>query len=1008
MNRSNSLFATIYALALGVLGVGALFALTDWRALEANALPLAFFAALSFILKRTGFHVAPDVTHSLVGIVDLAAVFVFGPVLGAWVGAASGFVYLFLYAWRRNKHALRELIEIPIFNAGLKIGMAYASSHLYLMFGGSFAPRAFELTTVPPVLAAALAWFVIDHIGWGLLEFLRGGAAALANFLRAIYFYSLLIELLPLPFAIVIAVVYSTLNVEMSLMIALGLVGTAVVVQRFADTSLDLERRRTEMTVMNEFGNALSHAVFDSEKVIDLLYEHARRIVPADLYRIDLVQEDPAQKDALLALEATGGELRHPYETHLCPIFDYFTSHRDPARAVDLKRSFVQPLDATAVSIAAGNQVQIDGRPPRSALFVPLFASDEFVGVLSLYAARPRVYFQIHGRNLASMCGQAAVTIQNARLYAIERKRAGQLATISEVSRQVAALVDLDELLEKVVYQIRERFGYSHVHIFTVEAGYAVFRASTHPRGSEWRDRGMGHRVGLEGIVGWVAATGEPLVSNDVSKEPRFVPYPDEELTETQSEFVMPLTIGNKVTGVLDVESNQLNAFGDEALFVLKTLAAQIAVAVEDARLFSSQKEEAYYLNVMLQVAENLSATTDLNEALETVVRITPLLVGVVRCVVLLYRSSEKRFVPAKSYGLTKDLQEAFFQLVFQSDDEFAFAKMYRDQAPLMIEDAGSSDLLRPEFMQKFDIRSLLLAPLMTRGEIVGALIVDQGSRVRRFSPHEIEVVMGIANQAAVAIEGARLSQAAEDQKRIEYELGLARQIQRSFLPDACPSIGGYQLCSMWQTAREVSGDFYDFVSLHGGRLGMLIADVSDKGMAAAMFMALSRTILRTMALGKPSARETVERANDLIIADARSDMFVTVFYAILDPHSHQFTYVNAGHNPPLLYRARTKELTTLKGHGLALGVVEGISLEEHTITMEPGDLVLMYTDGVTDAINSREEEFGTGRLTDLVTAKAHLSVEGLVDEITRAVAEFAGEGIHFDDVTMVALKRGA
>ncbi|HEX7587970.1 MAG TPA: hypothetical protein VF478_06610, partial [Anaerolineae bacterium] len=254
--------STIYALALGVLCVAALFALTDWRALETNALPLAFFAVLSFILKRTGFHVAPDVTHSLVGIVDLAAVFVFGPVLGAWVGASSGFVYLFLYAWRRNKHSFHELIETPIFNAGLKIGMAYASSHLYLMLGGSFAPRTFTLATVPPVLAAAVAWFVIDHIGWGLLEFLRGGAGALANFLRAIYFYSLLIELLPLPFAIVIAVVYSALNVEMSLMIAFGLVGTAIVVQRFADTSLHLERRRTEMAVMNEFGYALSNAVF--------------------------------------------------------------------------------------------------------------------------------------------------------------------------------------------------------------------------------------------------------------------------------------------------------------------------------------------------------------------------------------------------------------------------------------------------------------------------------------------------------------------------------------------------------------------------------------------------------------------------------------------------------------------------------------------------------------------------------------------------------------------------
>ncbi|MDE3090383.1 MAG: SpoIIE family protein phosphatase, partial [Chloroflexota bacterium] len=795
-------------------------------------------------------------------------------------------------------------------------------------------------------------------------------------------------------------------NVEMFLLLALGLVGTAIVVQRFADASVHLERRRREMLVMNEFGNALARAVFASEKVIDLLHEHAQRIVSADVYRIELAGSEHAA-GALLALDATAREMRHPYETQAkSPLFDYFSTHHETVRGVDLARSFVQPLDATGAAIAAGNRVQIDGHAPRSALFVPMFAGDEFIGVLSLFATRPRAFFPIHGRNLESMCGQAAVTIQNARLYAVERKRAGQLATVSEVSRQVAALMDLDELLQKVVNQVRERFGYSHVHIFTVDGGYAVFRASTHPRGAEWRERGVGYRIGLEGMVGWVAAMGEPLIVGDVSQDPRFVPYPDMEMDSTRSEIVVPLTIGKRVIGVLDVESRALNAFGDEDLFVLKTLAAQIAVAVEDARLFNAQKEEAYFLNVMLQVAENLSATTDLDEALETVVRITPLLVGVIRCAVLLYRPAEKRFLPAKVYGLSREMQDAFAKFEFRSDDQYALAKMYRDQAPLMIEDAAASKLLRPDFLETFATHSLLLAPLTTRGEIVGALIVDQGARPRRFSQREVDVVMGIANQAAVAIEGARLSQEAEGKKRLEYELGLARQIQKSFLPDLCPMLPGYEICSVWQTAREVSGDFYDFVSLHDGRLGITIADVSDKGMAAAMFMALSRTILRTMAIGKPTPRETVERANDVILADARSEMFVTVFYAVLDPQSHRLTYVNAGHNPPLLYRAEENQVTTLKGHGMALGVFAGISLDEHTIDLEPGDVLLMYTDGVTDAFNAQEEEFGAARLADLVGEQAHLSVERMTEEIVRALKDFAGEGVQFDDVTMVALKR--
>jgi serine phosphatase RsbU (regulator of sigma subunit) len=992
--RPHDYLPTIYALAIGIFGIAALILLTDWRALYTNALPLVFFAALSLILKRAGFHAAPEVTHSLVGIVDLAAVFIFGPILGAWVGATSGFLYLFLNALRREKHTFRHFIEIPLFNAGLKIGMAYVSTHLYTLCGGEFAPSDFTLRAILPVLAASLAWFTVDHVGWGLLEFLRGGASALASFLRAIFVYSLLMELLPLPFSIVIAVVYSSGTSGILLLLTLGLLGTALTVQRLADTSVNLERHRNELAVLNEFGQAITRAGFNSEKVVDLVYEHAQRIIPADSYRIELL--DPQHdSNALLALQATARETTHPYTTHAAPWLEHFSKQREPIRASNLEK---QPLPFEL------DQGQVG--VPRGALIVPMFAGDELIGVMSLLAARARTFSATHAKNLASMCAQAAVTIQNARLYAVERKRATQLATVSEVSRQVAAFLDLDELLQKVVAQIRERFGYTHVHIFTVDGGNALFRASTHPRGKEWRARGIGYRIGLEGIVGWVAAMGKPLIVNDVRKEPRFVPYPDMEPDETRSEIVVPLVVGNRVIGVLDVESDQLNAFGDEDLFILKTLAAQVAIALEDARLYNVQKEEAYYLNVLLQVAQNLSATTDLDEALETVVRITPLLVGVSRCGVFLHRAPEKRFVPAKAYGLTLALQDAFSQLEFRSDDEYAFATMYRSQAPLMIEDVVANPLVRAEFAQTFNIRSLLMVPLITRGEVVGAMLVDQGARPTHFTQHEIDVVMGIANQAAVAIESARLSHAAEEKKRFEFELGLARQIQTSFLPDACPIIPGYEICSLWQTAREVSGDFYDFVSLSGGRIAMTIADVSDKGMAAALFMALSRTILRTMTIGKPTPRETVERANDVILADARAEMFVTVFHAVLDPHRHQITYVNAGHSPPLLYRAAQRELTTLEGHGMALGVMPNISLDEHEIHLARGDVLLLYTDGVTDAINAQEEEFGADRLADLVATNAHLNVDALIEEIKRAVTEFAGEGVRFDDVTMVAIKR--
>jgi serine phosphatase RsbU (regulator of sigma subunit) len=1012
MQTRSTLFATLYAVALGITGLGFLVAVTWPDLLVANAVPLVVFAALSFIMKRTGFHVAPEVTHSLVGIVDLAAVFIFGPILGAWVAASSGFVYLFLNAWRRDKHTLRNLFETPIFNAGLKVGMAYAACRVYLLLGGHFAPRQLTPEMIPALVLAMVTWFTVDHLGWGLLEYLRGGATAFVEFLRTILFYSLLIELLPLPFSIVIAVTFSSLDRGVFLIMALGLVGTAVLVQRFADASAHLVRRRNDLLVLTEFGQALSQAAFDADRIAELLCLHARRIISVNLCRIELLDPDRHPDESLrLALEMTGNETRHPNVLGpASPVFEYYAQreHREPICAHDLQKGFVDPMDGTRPAVAVAEKIQIAGRSPRSAMYVPMTAGDDFVGVLSLFAAKTRVFHAIHVSNLAAMARQAAIAIENARLYAIERKRATQLAIVSEVSRQVAQVLDIDELLLQVVNGIRERFGYSQVHVFTVDAdaGYAVFRASTNPHGTAWRDKGWRLRLGLEGIIGYVAAMGESLIVDDVRQEPRYVLEPDEVASDTRSEAAVPLIVGKEIVGVLDVQSNALSAFREEDLFILNTLAAQVAIAIEDARLFNSQKEEAWYLNVMLQVAENLSQTRSLEEALETVVRITPLLVGVARCAIFLYDPTHELFTPAKAYGLSDEQEQALQRLRFRSDDHRALAKLRQDLVPIVIQDPAMEDWIRSDIREVFGIRAMLIAPLMTRGELVGAMLVDQGTRSRQFNPHEIQVIMGIANQAAVAIEGARLTSEAEGKKRFEYELGLARQIQQSFLPETNPVLADYEICSMWQTAREVGGDFYDFIPLTGGRWGIVIADVSDKGMAAALFMALARTIIRTMAIGKPTPHEAIDRANDVILADAHSEMFVTVFFAILDPGRAQATYVNAGHNPPLLYRAASHQVTTLKEHGIALGVIPNISLDDHEINLERGDTLILYTDGVTEAMNPHEEEFGADRLASIVAESGHLSAPSLVDEIMREVAEFTGGGPNSDDLTMIVIKR--
>jgi hypothetical protein len=242
------------------------------------------------------------------------------------------------------------------------------------------------------------------------------------------------------------------------------------------------------------------------------------------------------------------------------------------------------------------------------------------------------------------------------------------------------------------------------------------------------------------------------------------------------------------------------------------------------------------------------------------------------------------------------------------------------------------------------------------------------------------------------------------ERARLEHEMQLARQMQTSLLPDRVPQIPGLDIAADWRSAREVGGDFYDFVALKGGRLGIVIADVSGKGVSAALFMALARSLVRASVAARQRAVDALKRANRLIAEEAKFGMFVTLFYAVIDLEERTLTYVNAGHNPPLMWDGTLSPIM-LEGRGIALGVLENADLEERTVALKKGDLVVLYTDGVIEAINDQEEEFGMDRLAELVSARRSLPASALVGEINRAVSEFTGPQPQFDDWTLLVLK---
>ena len=235
----------------------------------------------------------------------------------------------------------------------------------------------------------------------------------------------------------------------------------------------------------------------------------------------------------------------------------------------------------------------------------------------------------------------------------------------------------------------------------------------------------------------------------------------------------------------------------------------------------------------------------------------------------------------------------------------------------------------------------------------------------------------------------------------------MARGIQASLIPPGNPKIPGCSVSGYWQAARQVSGDFYDFIPLRDGSWGIVVADVADKGIPAALFMALCRTILRAVAISRVDPAEALMRANEIIDQDTQSDLFVTVFYAIWDPESGKICYANAGHNPPLLLR-HDGSSTLLTQHGMALGILPDIEMHSHTIHFSPGDTLLLYTDGVTEAINADMDEFGLDRLRHAVNHTRYTDADHITKSITRAIQSHAGDTPQFDDITLVVVKREA
>jgi len=307
-------------------------------------------------------------------------------------------------------------------------------------------------------------------------------------------------------------------------------------------------------------------------------------------------------------------------------------------------------------------------------------------------------------------------------------------------------------------------------------------------------------------------------------------------------------------------------------------------------------------------------------------------------------------------------------------------------------------------------VHSAIIGPLSYRRKTMGVLAVANGQSSKPFTRDEIQLFKTIAEQSAFALYNEAVYLEAEEKRRLDSDLRTAREIQRILLPSKPPAFEGFCIDGVNLPARQVSGDYFDFIPMPGDRLGIPIADVSGKGIPASLIMAMCRGVIRSQAPQCTSPADLLRRVNRLIYPDIREDMFISMAFVILQKGSSDILFARAGHDPPLLFRAATSELKTLAPKGMALGIDSGNVFdrvcEDATFRMEPGDTLVLYTDGATEVLDDAGNEFGLSRVEASIRLHAAAGAGEIVRATMAEIAKFIGGHHQYDDITLIAVQK--
>jgi sigma-B regulation protein RsbU (phosphoserine phosphatase) len=459
-----------------------------------------------------------------------------------------------------------------------------------------------------------------------------------------------------------------------------------------------------------------------------------------------------------------------------------------------------------------------------------------------------------------------------------------------------------------------------------------------------------------------------------------------------------------RAVGVMTLESTTPGAFTDEQGQLLSELSNQLAVALEHARLYDELRQRTREMRTLIEIGHEITAILDLDRLLN---HIAPLLDRVIDYEYLLVglideESDEFVWHVEEGYGVERSKRASRTPI-----HEGIVSRTVRERRTQIVGDVSSDpDYYVNDSWRDHGQRSEIAVPLLYEERVIGVIALES-NRLNAFSESDARLIESVANHLSIAIINARLyAEHVERERHLEREILMARDVQRAMIPESSPPVRGFEIAARLEPALNLSGDFYDYVPLSENRLGLMIGDVSGKGVRAAMGMAAARSILRSVARRGHGPARVVRDANLRLHRDLGRQLLLTLVYGLLDTETRTFQYCNAGHNAPYHIRASGK-WRALKAGGLLMGVFDKQQYKSETLHLERGDLLFFYTDGLIEAHTPQPNriEFGETRVIDLLLRHRHLRAQALIEVVLREFSAFTAGAHQHDDLTMLVLK---